>query len=83
MGNYLGFAMRKYNKNNITLQIRVPVAMAVSLLGRLYGCGLLSREDYMAKLEKISQDEAEKETHKSNRLARLIEKAEEKGSFFH
>ena len=74
--------MRKYNKNNITLQIRVPVGMAISLLGRLYGCGLLSKEDYMAKLEKISQEEATKEMHKSNRLTRLIEKAEEKGRFF-
>lgn len=72
----------RYRKDNITLQIRVPVALAVSLLGRLYGMGLLSREDYIARLDKVSHIEAEKERHKNKRLSRLLEKASEKGAFF-
>ena len=74
--------MKKYKKGNITLQIRVPVSFAVSILGRLYGMGLLSRGEYMSKLEKISQQEAERQEYKTRRLSNLIEKAQEKGRFF-
>ena len=74
--------MRKYKKGNITLQIRVPVSFAVSVLGRLYGMGLLSREEYMAKLEKISQQEAVRQEYKTRRLSDLIENAQKKGHFF-
>lgn len=72
----------KYRKDNITLQIRVPVTLAISLLGRLYGMGLLSREDYMRRLDKISHMEAEKERYKNIRLSRLLEKSSKKGAFF-
>ena len=72
----------KYKKGNITFQIRIPVALAISLLGRMYGMGLLTRAEYLAKLEKVSRLDAEKERNKSKRLSRLLEKASEKGAFF-
>lgn len=72
----------KYRKNNITLQLRVPVSFAVSILGRLYGMGMLTKAEYMAKLDKVSHLEAEKERHKNERLARLVKKASEKGGFY-
>lgn len=72
----------RYRKNNITLQLRVPVALAISLLGRLYGMGLLTKKDYLARLDKVSHLEAEKERNKSKKLAQLIKKASEKGGFY-
>lgn len=72
----------KYRKDNITFQIRIPVALAISLLGRMYGMGLLTRAEYLAKLEKVSRLDAEKERNKNKRLSRLLEKASEKGAFF-
>lgn len=67
--------MRKYKKDNITLQLRVPVDFAISIIGRLYGRGLISRENYMAKLKKISQMEAVKEQKKSEKLERILKNA--------
>lgn len=72
----------KYHKNNITLQIRVPVALAISILGRLYGCGIISRQQYMEKLDSVSHQAAEMERNKNKRLARLLDNASEKGAFF-
>lgn len=74
--------MKNYRKGNITLQIRVPVALAISILGRLYGCGLMTKDEYMQRVEKISVEKAENEKRNSYNLSRLLEKASEKGAFF-
>ena len=74
--------MKNYHKGNITLQIRVPAALAISILGRLYGCGLMTKDEYMQRVEKISVEKAENEKRNSDNLSRLLEKASEKGAFF-
>lgn len=48
--------MKTWNKGNITLQIRVPPEMAVLILGRLYGSGYLTREQYYKKIKKLKKD---------------------------
>ncbi|MBR5012635.1 MAG: hypothetical protein IKY15_01715 [Clostridia bacterium] len=48
--------MKTWNKGNITLQIRVPPEMAALILGRLYGKGILTREQYFEKLKKLKKD---------------------------
>ena len=47
--------MKAWCKGNITLQVRVPVRMAILILGRLYGCGVLTREQYLDKLKKVKK----------------------------
>lgn len=66
--------MNKYRKNNITLQLRVPVKTAITILGRLYGCGLLTRSQYQHKLSQIDKATAEKERKKSKRTEILLKK---------
>ena len=48
--------MKTWNKGNITLQLRVPLKTAELILGRLYGSGVLTREQYFEKLKKIKKD---------------------------
>lgn len=64
--------MKKYGKDRITLQIRVPVKMAVSILGRLYGCGIISREQYLEKLENVSKEEMLKEKTKMEKMKKIF-----------
>ena len=66
--------MNKYKKGQITLQIRVPIKIAVSILGRLFGCGVLTREQYQKKLEQVDKESADKEKRKLEKLARILEK---------
>lgn len=73
--------MGRYKKNNITLQIRVPADFAISILGRLYGKGWLTYEQYLSRVANISKEKAEKEKQKSEKLNLLIKKAE-KNRFF-
>ena len=64
--------MKKYGKDRITLQIRVPVKMAVSILGRLYGSGIISREQYLEKLENVSKEEMLKEKTKMEKMKKIF-----------
>ena len=48
--------MKTWNKGNITLQLRVPLKTAELILGRLYGSGVLTREEYIEKLKKIKKE---------------------------
>lgn len=66
--------MRKYGKDRITLQIRVPIKMAVSILGRLYGSGIISREQYLEKLENVSKEEMLKEKTKMEKMKKIFSK---------
>ena len=72
--------MRKYGKDRITLQIRVPVKMAVSILGRLYGSGIISREQYLEKLENVSKEEMLKEKKKMKKMDKMLDKVLKKGN---
>ena len=66
--------MKKYGKNRITLQVRVPIKMAVSILGRLYGSGVMSRKQYLEKLESVSKLEMEKEKKKMEKMEKIFSK---------
>lgn len=64
--------MGRYNKGNITLQIRVPVEMATSILGRIYGKGLINREQYLARLQIIDRERAEIEKQKNKKMEIIL-----------
>ena len=72
--------MKKYGKGRITLQIRVPIKMAVSILGRCYGSGVISREQYLEKLESVSKAEMEKEKKKMEKMDKILGKVLKKGN---
>ena len=66
--------MKRWNKGNITLQIRVPPIVAKSLLGRLYGSGFLSREQYYRKIRDVDLEYANMETKKAQKIVKMFEK---------
>lgn len=66
--------MTKYHKNNITLQLRVPIQTAISILGRLYGSGIINRAQYYQKLRKIDKLALEKEQEKDRKMEFLLKK---------
>lgn len=70
----MGVKMKKYGKGRVTLQIRVPIKMAMSILGRLYGSGIISREQYLEKLENVSKEEMLKEKKKMEKMDKILGK---------
>ena len=66
-------------KGNVTLQIRCPKDKAISILGRLYGSGCLSREQYEYKVGQIDKCVLEREERKRMRLDKILSKALNKG----
>ena len=66
-------------KNRVTLQVRVPKDKAISILGRLYGSGCLTREQYEYKVGQIDKFVLEKEERKRIRLDKILSKALNKG----
>ena len=67
--------MGRYRKDNITLQLRVPSELAISLLGRLYGKGIISREQYLARIKTIDREEAARQEIKEKKFAEILEKS--------
>ena len=65
--------MGRYRKDNITLQLRVPADMAISFLGRMYGKGLITREQYIARVKIIDREEFRKQEEKARNFDRMIE----------
>ena len=65
----------KYRKDNITLQIRVPAEMAIYFLGRMYGKGLITREQYIARVKNIDRGIAERAEMKNKVFERLIKES--------
>lgn len=63
-----------YKKNQITLQVRVSPKRAKFILDWLYGCGNISREQYLAKLESVSKLEMEKEKKKMEKMEKIFSK---------
>ena len=64
-----------YRKNNITLQIRVPVEQAILIIGRLYGGGFITREQYLSKIKTLDREKAERERRKNKVFMNMIEKS--------
>ena len=66
--------MSKYRKGQITLQIRVPIQMAISLLGRLYGSGVITKAQYLHKLAQVDTAAAQAEQKKDEKMEKLLKK---------
>ena len=66
-------------KNNVTLQVRIPKQKAISILGRLYGSGCLSREQYERMVGKIDLEVLLKEEKKRLKMDKILSKVLKKG----
>lgn len=66
--------MKKYGKDRITLQVRVSPKRAKFILDWLYGCGNISREQYLEKLENVSKEEMLKEKTKMAKMKKIFSK---------
>jgi len=66
--------MQKYKKGNITLEVRVPKKTAISILGRLYGSGILTRSQYQHKISQIDKQFAKKEQKKQEKMYQILSK---------
>lgn len=63
-----------YKKNRVTLQVRIPKDVAVSILGRLYAWRYISREQYEAKISQIDEDYLETERKKREKMDKIFAK---------
>ena len=70
--------MDKYKKNNITVELRVPIKTAISIIGRLYGSGVLSRTQYYNKLAQIDKKAAKIEQQKIEKMDKILSKIAQK-----
>lgn len=61
-----------YRKDTITLNVRVPRDVALLILGRLYGSGVLSKKQYEYKASQIDSQFAEKQKIKAEKLKKLL-----------
>lgn len=73
---------KNWNKGNVTLQIRLPIPMAISILGRLYGSGILTKDQYYHKLAQVDMAVAENEKKKEARFNKIMKKNCQKGIIF-
>lgn len=67
-----------WKKGNVTLQIRLPMPMAISILGRLYGSGVLTKDQYYHKLAQVDTAVAEYEKKKEARFDKIMKKIAKK-----
>ena len=61
-------------KKNITLQVRVLKEVGISILGRLYGGGYISKEQYEEKVSQIDNFMLEKEEKKRMKMDKMLSK---------
>lgn len=59
---------------NVTLQVRIPKDKAISILGRLYGGGYISKEQYEKMVGKIDVEVLERERKKSEKMDKILSK---------
>lgn len=59
---------------NVTLQVRVPKDVAVSILGRLWGSGHINRKQYEEKISLIDDCILERERKKSEKMEKIMQK---------
>lgn len=60
---------------NVTLQVRVPKDVAISVLGRLYGGGYITKAQYEAKVALIDEVYLENERKKAKKMDKLLARA--------
>lgn len=59
---------------NITLQIRIPSKVAISILGRLYGGGYITKEQYRRKIKQIDSVFLKNEEKKIEKMDKILSK---------
>lgn len=59
-------------KNRVTLQVRVPKDVAISILGRLYGGGYITKTQYQEKMSQIDEIYLEKEEKKRIKMDKIL-----------
>ena len=57
---------------NITLTLRVTPQRAVQILGRLYGCGEITREKYLKRLAEIDNEIARQADERRSAVEHII-----------
>lgn len=63
---------------NVTLQVRVPKDVAISVLGRLYGGGYITKTQYEEKVSQIDEFVLERERKKSIKMDKILSKIAKK-----
>ena len=59
---------------NVTLQVRIPKDTAISILGRLWGSGYLTRKQYEEKISQIDDCVLEREKKKAEKMDKIMQK---------
>lgn len=59
---------------NVTLQVRVPKNVAISILGRLWASGHLNRKQYEEKITQIDDAILEIERKKEEKMQKIMQK---------
>ena len=59
---------------NCTLQVRIPAKVAISILGRLYGAGYISKAQYEAKVAQIDKGVLDKDKKKRMKMDKMLSK---------
>lgn len=59
---------------NITLQVRIPKDVAISILGRLYGGGHITKEQYKEKVAQLDSIFLENEEKKNKKMDKILAK---------
>lgn len=65
-------------KNNVTLCVRIPKEIAVSILGRLYAGGHINRAQYQTKVRQIDKTVLDRDRKKVLKLEQMLAKMTEK-----
>ena len=59
---------------NVTLQVRIPKNIAISVLGRLYGGGYITKSQYESKISQIDEFVLERERKKAEKMDKIMQK---------
>ena len=59
-------------KNRVTLQVRVPKEVGISILGRLYGGGYITKAQYEKMAGQIDEEFVEREKKKRIKMDKIL-----------
>lgn len=63
----------------VTLQVRIPPKVAISILGRLYAGKHLTKDQYETKINQIDKTILDKEKKKRIKMDKILSKVLKKG----
>ena len=64
--------MGRYRKDSYTLSVQVPADVGLSILGRLWATGIITKEQYDKKASQIDNGFQEREMRKHKKLEQLL-----------